>query len=87
MISCQHLQGESRLPGCQEKMAGNFFFSVTNSEKQGPTRPICSQGPPDKNGVRADSIIAKVGIPNGQPGAGVQALRSSCAKSALAALN
>ena len=30
-----------------------------------------NQGPPEKNGVRADSIIAKPGIPNGQP-AGVQ---------------
>ena len=30
-----------------------------------------NQGPPEKNGVRADSIIARPGIPNGQP-AGVQ---------------
>eukprot|EP00438_Fugacium_kawagutii_P001121 Skav218112 [mRNA] locus=scaffold759:204027:222910:- [translate_table: standard] len=30
-------------------------------------------GPPKQNGVRADSIIAEVGIPNGQPGSGLQA--------------
>ena len=31
-----------------------------------------NQGPPQKNGVRADSIIAKPGVPNFGPPAGVQ---------------
>ena len=30
------------------------------------TKEQSNQGPPEKNGVRADSIIAKPGIPNGQ---------------------
>ena len=44
---------------------GSCDFSRFSRKKQS------NQGPPEKNGVRADSIIAKPGIPNGQP-AGVQ---------------
>ena len=43
-----------------------MFSEVFRLEEQN------NRGPPEKNGVRADSIIAKPGIPNGQPGAGVQ---------------
>ena len=45
------------------RMFFHVFFSTAESD---------NQGPPEKNGrVCADSIIAKPGIPNGQP-AGVQ---------------
>ena len=56
---------------CKARCGLSILVSNSHVLSRFSTKEQSNQGPPEKNGVLADSIIARPGIPNGQPG-GVQ---------------
>jgi hypothetical protein len=56
---------------CKARCGLSVLVSASHVLSRFSTADPNNQGPPEKNGVRADSIIARPGISNGQLG-GVQ---------------